>query len=219
MSPRGKEQRRHSRFDGQITLRTASAAGLGTIEMETANLSIGGAYCLSDRAIPPMTRLQLNIFLPSSDGRPATLHYPIEVTAVVVRSEPLNGNGVSAALAELTAPAASCASADDIPEPFALTKTILPGNEDRVKPGAESDPDLEPITSITDDGGPDMASLAAIDGQAEDLIAANSGGDDLLPDACSESGELRYRLALFFADMAESDRELLSRFLGDSHSS
>ena len=93
MSPRGQEKRRHQRVSGRITLRTASTAGLGTIEMETANLSLGGATCLSDQAIPPMTRLQLSIFLPSTDGRLAKLHYPIEVDAVVVRTERLNGTG------------------------------------------------------------------------------------------------------------------------------
>ena len=97
MSPRGKEKRRHGRLQERVTLRTVSTAGLGTIVMETSNLSLGGAYCLSDREIPPLTRLQLNIFLPSTDGRTAQLHYPIEVDAVVVRTEPLNGDGTPAA--------------------------------------------------------------------------------------------------------------------------
>jgi hypothetical protein len=90
MSPRGKEKRRHDRVSDRLTLRTLSS-DLGTVELETSNLSLGGAYCLSSRSIAPMTRLHLNIFLPSTDGRPAQLHYPLEVEAVVVRSERLNG--------------------------------------------------------------------------------------------------------------------------------
>jgi hypothetical protein len=89
MSPRGREKRRHDRVSEQLTLRTLTS-DLGTIEMETSNLSLGGAYCLSSRSIPPMTKLHLNIFLPSTDGRPARLHYPLEVDAVVVRSERLD---------------------------------------------------------------------------------------------------------------------------------
>jgi hypothetical protein len=91
MPPRGKEKRRHDRVEERVTLQTL-AGDFGTIEMETANLSLGGAYCLSTQAIPPMTQLHLNIFLPSTDGRAARRHYPIEVEAVVVRSEKLNGH-------------------------------------------------------------------------------------------------------------------------------
>lgn len=96
MCPKGKEQRSRKQPTKQPTLRTLSPE-LGTIEMETGNLSLGGAYCLSERSIPPMTRLKLSIFLPSNDGRPARLHYPIEVDAVVVRAEPLNGKPSAAA--------------------------------------------------------------------------------------------------------------------------
>ena len=92
MSPRGKEKRSHPRLSEKLTLRTISAGEFGTIEMETANLSLGGAYCLSDRDIEPMTQIRLSIFLPSTDGRPAQLHYPIEVDAVVVRSDLVNGS-------------------------------------------------------------------------------------------------------------------------------
>ncbi|MFQ5669260.1 MAG: PilZ domain-containing protein [Acidobacteriota bacterium] len=89
MSPRGDEKRLHDRVQDRLTLQTLSSDH-GTIRMETTNLSLGGVYCHSDRSIPPMTRLRLSIFLPSSDGRPAKLHYPLEVDAVVVRSDPLD---------------------------------------------------------------------------------------------------------------------------------
>ncbi len=103
MSPRGKEKRRHGRVAERLTLETLGG-DFGTIELETANLSLGGAYCLSTQPIPPMTRLRLNIFLPSSDGRAARMHYPIEVDAVVVRTEVLEGSAPVTAAAEVKAP-------------------------------------------------------------------------------------------------------------------
>jgi len=92
MSPRGQEQRKHDRVSPNLTLQTIGSE-YGTIEMEISNLSLGGAYCLSSREIPAMTRLRLNIFLPSSDGHEARLHFPIDVEAVVVRAEGVNGHG------------------------------------------------------------------------------------------------------------------------------
>ncbi|TDI28106.1 MAG: PilZ domain-containing protein [Acidobacteria bacterium] len=91
MSPRGQEQRKHDRVSRPLTLRTISSE-YGTIEMEISNLSLGGAYCLSTREIPAMTQLRLNIFLPSTDGHAARLHFPIDVEAVVVRAEDVNGH-------------------------------------------------------------------------------------------------------------------------------
>ncbi len=91
MPPRGEEKRQHRRVSDRLTLQTLGEE-YGTIEMEVANLSLGGAYCLSSQEIPAMTRLNLNIFLPSSDGRQAQLHYPLDVEAVVVRAEDVNGH-------------------------------------------------------------------------------------------------------------------------------
>ena len=91
MTPRGQEKRQHERVAERLTLQTMSAE-YGTIEMEVANLSLGGAYCVANHEIPAMTRLNLNIFLPSTDGRDARLHYPIDVEAVVVRAENLNSS-------------------------------------------------------------------------------------------------------------------------------
>jgi hypothetical protein len=92
MSPRGQEKRKHGRVSPKLTLKTMGSE-YGTIEMEIANLSLGGAYCLSSWEIPAMTRLHLNIFLPSSDGHEARLHHPLDVEAVVVRAENANGHG------------------------------------------------------------------------------------------------------------------------------
>lgn len=91
MCPRGKERRKHERTPERLTLRTV-AAGHDSIELETANLSLGGAWCHSSRRLAPMTRLQLSIFLPSLDGRPARLNEPLAIDAVVVRAEK-NGDG------------------------------------------------------------------------------------------------------------------------------
>ena len=92
MSPRGQEKRRHDRVSPNLTLQTIGSE-YGTIEMEISNLSLGGAYCLSSKETPAMTRLRLNIFLPSTDGHDARLHFPIDVEAVVVRAEDVNGHG------------------------------------------------------------------------------------------------------------------------------
>ena len=91
MSPRGRERRQHERMAERLTLRTLSP-DLDSIELETANLSMGGAWCHSSRRLTPMTRLKLSIFLPSHDGRPARLHAPLDIDAVVVRAEK-NGDG------------------------------------------------------------------------------------------------------------------------------
>lgn len=81
----------------RLTLRTLSP-GLDSIELETANLSMGGAWCHSSRRLAPMTRLKLSIFLPSRDGRPARLHAPLDIDAVVVRAEKSAENGWRLAL-------------------------------------------------------------------------------------------------------------------------
>jgi PilZ domain-containing protein len=87
MCPRNREKAPPRRASERLTLRTMSLVDLGTFEMETANLSVGGGYCRSDRAIPPMTRLTLRIHLPCPDRRPVRQPNPIEVEAVVVESE------------------------------------------------------------------------------------------------------------------------------------
>jgi len=81
----------------RLTLRTLSP-DLDSIELETANLSMGGAWCHSSRRLAPMTRLKLCIFLPSSDGRAARLHSPLDIDAVVVRAEKSDDGGWRLAL-------------------------------------------------------------------------------------------------------------------------
>ncbi len=54
------------------------------IEAETNNLSISGAYCTTNRFIPPMTKLQVQFELPDGSKR-TTVH----CSGVVVRMEPI----------------------------------------------------------------------------------------------------------------------------------
>jgi hypothetical protein len=56
--------------------------------METVDISAGGASCISPTPIPPMTRLEISLFLPSPDGRAARMIEPIVVRGCVVRCEP-----------------------------------------------------------------------------------------------------------------------------------
>ena len=56
----------------------------GAITAETKNISTAGAYCLLDRFIAPMTKLQLDFLLPTMP-KPAR----IRCAGVVVRAEPV----------------------------------------------------------------------------------------------------------------------------------
>ena len=75
-----KEQRSNQRIPSDLRLRTAEGDGL--IEMQVANVSLGGAYCRSPRPIEPMTRMEVILELPSADGVT-----PVRTEAVVVRAE------------------------------------------------------------------------------------------------------------------------------------
>ena len=60
------------------------------LRAETHNLSASGAYCALDRFVAPMTKLQLQMELPTANsGRPATIH----CYGVVVRTKPLVAPG------------------------------------------------------------------------------------------------------------------------------
>ena len=58
------------------------------LRTETTNLSAAGAYCILDRFIPPMTKLQLDLELPDGSRR-----VRIRCTGVVVRVEPVVAEG------------------------------------------------------------------------------------------------------------------------------
>jgi hypothetical protein len=75
-----KEKRSDPRIPADLRLRTAEGDGL--IEMQVANVSLGGAYCRSPHPIEPMTRMEVILELPSEDGVT-----PVRTEAVVVRAE------------------------------------------------------------------------------------------------------------------------------------
>jgi len=57
------------------------------LQTETRNISASGFYCTLERFIPPMTKLQLEMELPSNARR-----HRIRCTGVVVRTEPTVAN-------------------------------------------------------------------------------------------------------------------------------
>ena len=77
-----QEKRSAPRIAKQI--RFAINDGTSIIQAETKNLSISGAYCLIDKFIAPMTKLEIRFELPHKP-RPAK----IRLTGVVVRVEPV----------------------------------------------------------------------------------------------------------------------------------
>ncbi len=83
MNDRADERREHQRFP--VVLPIVSLHGDTEIEMRTANISLGGAYCHVNHYIPEMTKLALRIRIDSrSVKRPDWL----EAEAIVVRIEP-----------------------------------------------------------------------------------------------------------------------------------
>ncbi len=98
MAQRGLERRRHVRFPHRLGVNvstpTASKEAAGAapapddtrpIEIETLDISSGGAICHSMVLLPVMTRLQINLLLPRDDGR---LLKPMTLRGCVVRAEP-----------------------------------------------------------------------------------------------------------------------------------
>lgn len=76
------ERRQAPRVEERISVAITEAGE--PLQTETHNLSTIGAYCTTDRFLPPMTKLQLEFEVPNG-GR---LH-PIRCTGVVVRAEPV----------------------------------------------------------------------------------------------------------------------------------
>ena len=79
------DRRAHPRTPERIAFSLQSEEGL--IQAETTNLSAAGAYCSSERFIPPMTKLQVNFELPHGRGTSR-----ISCEGVVVRVEPVATN-------------------------------------------------------------------------------------------------------------------------------
>ena len=75
------ERRQAPRVDERVTVAISSDGQ--AIQAETENLSTSGAYCVLDRFIAPMTKLELAFELPNGARRTR-----IQGTGVVVRVEP-----------------------------------------------------------------------------------------------------------------------------------
>ena len=79
------ERRRAPRVVERISVSLTDADS--ELRAETQNLSVCGAYCLLDRFIAPMTKLQLRLELPSGERT-----VQIQCMGVVVRVEPVAAN-------------------------------------------------------------------------------------------------------------------------------
>ena len=75
------ERRQAPRVDERVAIAISSDGR--AIQAETENLSTSGAYCVLDRFIAPMTKLELAFELPNGARRTR-----IQGTGVVVRVEP-----------------------------------------------------------------------------------------------------------------------------------
>ena len=76
-----QEKRETARVPADLRVRSTSAGEL--LELNVVNLSLGGAYCGSPRAIEPMTRLEVILDLPGSGA----VSIPVAAQAVVVRMD------------------------------------------------------------------------------------------------------------------------------------
>ena len=80
-----QERRQAPRVSERIDLAVTGDAA--AFRAEAVNLSISGAYCTTDRFIPPMTKLQLQFELPHNPRR-----VQVRCEGVVVRVEPVVEN-------------------------------------------------------------------------------------------------------------------------------
>jgi hypothetical protein len=77
------ERRRAPRIPGRVSL--AVTDGGAEVQAETKDLSASGAYCLMDRFLAPMSKLQLRFELPRARSGRTT----VRCAGVVVRVEPV----------------------------------------------------------------------------------------------------------------------------------
>ena len=80
----GSERRRHLRLEKSIPIKISS--GDMDIVTETKNLSCSGAFCLVDKFITPMTKLNVHLLLPLKRNN-KMVSKRIHCEGVVVRSE------------------------------------------------------------------------------------------------------------------------------------
>lgn len=90
------ERRRAPRYPRRMTLKVESTDH-GLVELESANIGPGGAYCISPKEFPEMSRLEVTLVLPEA-GEPDMPSVPLQIESVVVRSEPAGGSRYHVAL-------------------------------------------------------------------------------------------------------------------------
>jgi c-di-GMP-binding flagellar brake protein YcgR len=84
---RALERRAHARFDRTVDIHPPEEHAGTLARMVSRNLSLGGLQCVSPDPIPEMTRLAVRLMIP--DGAPGNGPEPLDVEAVVVRSQAL----------------------------------------------------------------------------------------------------------------------------------
>lgn len=88
MSAPRNERRVHPRFPRSLELSGSAISGGASARLISSDLSLGGAYCTSDRAFPEMTRLAVRLLLPAREADRERAE-PIDLAAVVVRHKRL----------------------------------------------------------------------------------------------------------------------------------
>jgi hypothetical protein len=84
----GVERRAHPRIPTEFQLQGSSEKGGVVARMVANNLSLAGLRCTSASDFPEMTRLAVRLLLPTNNGSENETE-PVDLEAVVVRSQPL----------------------------------------------------------------------------------------------------------------------------------
>jgi len=81
-----KERRRYPRIEKTIPLKVS--AGNFDLVTQTKNISCNGAYCIMNRTLPLMTKLQITLLLPEKNKKKKeNCSLKIKCMGVVVRSQ------------------------------------------------------------------------------------------------------------------------------------
>lgn len=102
MAAGGDDRRRAPRVFARLTLSSVPEGSDASFAMETVDISASGAYCLVDRFVPLMTRVNLSMDLPENPHGHAAEAACVTVRAegIVVRVEQnAEGNGAAYRLA------------------------------------------------------------------------------------------------------------------------
>src|SRR5260221_5941519 len=93
---RGVERRRAPRADAKLSMRVEGARdeiARSQLVTESQNISASGVYCLSDRFLAPLSKINLTLVLPRFGGRRGANEL-VKCEGIVVRCEPRQNSGV-----------------------------------------------------------------------------------------------------------------------------